>query len=515
MNMNITKAKAFNDKMGKAKHYPRHQNLSKGGMVDKRKHFDAGGVTGNTTQQGNLGSLAEGAGAGAATGAAIGSVVPVLGTAAGAALGAITGAGPQLASFLTPQSQYQANLAPTTNYDYSNSINAGASTALNPTAVNQAIGAEQGIAGQYGNIASGNYGPTGNPALTQLAQTTGTNVANTAALQAGQRGSAANVGLAARQIGQTGAATQQNAVGQAATQTANQSLGALGQEGTIQNQIATQGLGEQGVGANVLATGAGANNAQNTTNVSNYGMAQGLNQSTAGANAAATQKTAGGLLGGLGSALSFLDKGGEVQKFDAGGPTLGVDTTLNPNNGTIAAGNVNSPSSVVGNFLKGNSSKGDSDPTGLNSLGSGIGNVISGGSGGGDEAMSAIMARGGRVHPGPHKSHVANYLFADGGTAGGKDVPALVSAKEVYLNPHQVHEVVERGADPMKIGHHFPGSDKVKKNSEKNDVIPVTLEDGGVVLPISVTTHKDASQKGRKFVERAHAKRYLKKPKGI
>lgn len=96
----------------------------------------------------------------------------------------------------------------------------------------------------------------------------------------------------------------------------------------------------------------------------------------------------------------------------------------------------------------------------------------------------------------------------------GQSVPAIVSPKEVYLNPKQVKEVVERGADPMKIGYKFPGKDKVHKDSLKNDMIKTKLEEGGVVLPIHITTHKDASHKGRKFVERAVAK-HMKRPSGV
>lgn len=506
--MNVTKAKAFNEKMGKAKHFPRHLDMSKGGMIDKRKHFDDGGVA--TT------------------------VAPAIGGQGGN--GNTTQGG--LIGGITQQTGYQASLAPTTQLNYAPTVGAASTAALNPADVNAAIAAEQGLAGQYGNIAAGT-GP--NPALTALANQTGTNVANTAALQAGQRGSSGNVGLMAREIGQTGAATQQTAVGQAANTQANQSLNALSAEGALQGQIGSQALGEQGTAASVYGTAANANTGQNNTNVSNFAQAQGLNQATAAGNTSNAAATQGGLIGGIGTALtSIFDKGGEVKKMDAGGsldvntqlpgapaqpvtpltgptlqmapmpgaqiaapatPNLGVNTSLPiPQDPTIGGQSVGS---YIGKVLQGEGKGKDSDPTGFRSLGSGLG------------AAALALAKGGKVHPGPHKSHVANYLFADGGTVGGDKVPALVSAKEVYLNPHQVHEVVERGADPMKIGHHFPGTDKVKKNSQKNDVIPVTLEDGGVVLPISVTTHKDASEKGRKFVERAHAKRYLKKPKGI
>ncbi len=537
--MDLAKAKRFNEKMGKAKHYPRHQNLSKGGMVDKRKHFADGGVSANTTQ-----STAGSAGLGFGNQPSDSVFSPGLGLYNPVGFtNAIGGVAQGIGAAFTPQNQFQAQLAPTENLNYAPTIAGGTNSALNAGTVNSAIGAEQGLASQYGDIAAGR-GP--NPAQTMLNQQTGRNVANTAALQAGQRGGAANAGLLARQIGQQGAATQQEAVGQGATLQANQQLGALGAQGALQGQIAQQGLGEQGIGANVLGAGAGALNAQNANQIANYGQAQGLNQQTAQANAAATQKTVGGLTGGVGALLSFLDEGGDVHPkmmadggsllnapvqmpgapvqplagptldmqampgapmAQAPGPGLNVDTSMpNPENSTIATGVVKNggpddgASSIVGKILGGGKSKdGDDDPTGFKGLGSGIGTMFSG------------KARGGMV--GPHKSHVANYLFAEGGTT--ESVPALVSPNEVSLDPHQVREVVERGADPMLIGHRFPGHDKVGKNSQKNDIIPTMLEDGGVVIPISITTHKDASNKARKFVEKAHAKRYMKKPKGI
>lgn len=102
---------------------------------------------------------------------------------------------------------------------------------------------QQGTANMYGDIAAGR-GP--NPAQAALNQSTGQNVANQAALMAGQRGAGANVGLLARQAAQQGAATQQQAVGQSATLQANQQIAGLqGLSGAQQNMGATQ----QAIGA--------------------------------------------------------------------------------------------------------------------------------------------------------------------------------------------------------------------------------------------------------------------------
>lgn len=98
-------------------------------------------------------------------------------------------------------------------------------------------------AGRYEDVASGR-GP--NPAQAMLNQQTGNNIAQQAALMAGQRGAGANVGLLARQAAQQGAATQQQAVGQGATMQAQQSLNAL--SGLTAAQQAAANVAQQQVG---------------------------------------------------------------------------------------------------------------------------------------------------------------------------------------------------------------------------------------------------------------------------
>ena len=112
------------------------------------------------------------------------------------------------------------------------------------------LGQQQGLANMLGAQALG-AGP--NPAMAQLAQTTGQNIAAQNALMAGQRGAGANVGLMAREAAQQGAGIQQQAVGQAATMRAQQQLAA---EQALQNQQAQMaGLTSQQVGQQMAATG--------------------------------------------------------------------------------------------------------------------------------------------------------------------------------------------------------------------------------------------------------------------
>lgn len=136
---------------------------------------------------------------------------------------------------------------------------------------------QQGTAAQYQGIANGT-GP--NPAQAALNQSTGQNVANQAALMAGQRGASANVGLLARQAAQQGAATQQQAVGQGATLQAQQQLGAL--SGLTAQQQAI-GNTQQNV-ANIAAQQIGQQQAQQAQLAAQAAQQVGLQQ--AGTNAA-------------------------------------------------------------------------------------------------------------------------------------------------------------------------------------------------------------------------------------
>ena len=207
-----------------------------------------------------------------------------------------------IGGLLTNQNGYQAQLAPTQTSNYAPTIDQASQQALAGYGSAQGIQAQQqGLANQLQAETQGG-GP--NPAQAALAQNTGTNVANQAALMAGQRGAGANAGLIARQAAQQGASTQQQAVGQAANLQAQQQLAA---QQELQQQQATMGgqnIQEQGVNASLFGTAAGAQNAQNNTAVQNYGMAQGINANVAQNNANNANAMTGKILGGIPSALS-------------------------------------------------------------------------------------------------------------------------------------------------------------------------------------------------------------------
>jgi hypothetical protein len=111
----------------------------------------------------------------------------------------------------------------------------------------------------------------------------------------------------------------------------------------------------------------------------------------------------------------------------------------------------------------------------------------------------------GQQNYGPSQyGHVVKFLqYSEGGEA--KAVPAMVSPGEIYLTPDHVQQVLNNNANPLKIGHKYAGIAKIHGDSRKNDTIPVTLEDGGVVIPRHVVNKMNAKE-AELFVRRAHSK---------
>lgn len=93
---------------------------------------------------------------------------------------------------------------------------------------------QQMMLGQQLSAATQGQGPS--VAQSQLAETTGQNVARQQAMLAGQRGASANVGLLGRNIAQAGAQTQQQAAGQAATLRAQEQIAARQQLAALSGQ---------------------------------------------------------------------------------------------------------------------------------------------------------------------------------------------------------------------------------------------------------------------------------------
>ncbi len=178
---------------------------------------------------------------------------------------------------------------------------------------------QQQLAQALQNQAMG-VGP--NPAQAALNQSTQANIANQAALMAGQRGAGANAGLIARQAAQQGAATQQQAAGQSATMQAQQQIAAqqaLAQQQQNMAQLAGTQVGQQAnaiSGYNQAALEGNKNvlggiQGQNNANVAMVSNTNNANSGVAQTNANNTAKAQGGLFNSIGGALG-LAEGGEV-----------------------------------------------------------------------------------------------------------------------------------------------------------------------------------------------------------
>lgn len=363
---------------------------------------------------------------------------------------------------------------------------------------------------QLQGVANGT-GP--NPAQAQLAQATGANVANQAALMAGQRGAGANVGLIARQAAQQGASTQQQAAGQAATLQANQSLNALGAMGNL----ATSQANQQANATNALSNASQSAYGQVSNNISNQNNSRinqqaGINSVNAGVaagNQQANSNLIGNITGGIGGALtSFLADGGKVAQapkahFDMGG---GVGTALAPLEGASgpqsSAGkyfqSINSPSGMQQGLGPGFQSS-----AGATQSGAALGSAIKNHDWGGSPTGQAIAGGAG------DSMGVGDTMMA----AKGGPVQALVSKGETYLSPKKVEDVVEKGANPLKVGEKIPGKPQFPGNDYRNDTVKKTLQSGGFVIPNEIMQSKDAAKKASAFVAAHFKSQSMKKGK--
>lgn len=441
--------------------------------------------------------------------------------------------------------------APVTNDQYAAQLgNTNRALQQNDIVYNQAMSqnATGNLGGTFAQLQNITNGQGPNPAQAQLAQATAANTANQAALMAGQRGSSANTGLIARQAAMQGGANQQASAGQAATLQAQQSLSALGQQGQIaQNQIQNQ---QQAANADINAHQNQQQqllNAIGQQNNANVGMQSNVNNANAGiANTVAggQMQLIGNLAGGAGSAAMMMAGGGSVMPLPLAMADGGV-----PNQTAKGA------QSNLGKFLNGTASSTPAGTVGAGAnqlgqaVGKGIGSMFSSSSPSSQPATGGSSASDYTSTTGQGGSDSSDYknldahdsqleqdlaqgpqaMMADGGlmaiasklapmiqmmAAHGGKVPALVSPGERYLSPKDVEEV-EHGADPMEKGKKIPGKAKVKgdKNSYANDTVPATLEEGGIVLPRSVTQAKHPHWEAHKFVSQIMAKQGKQLPK--
>lgn len=498
----------------------------------------------------------------------MGSVGGLLGLSGGA--GGTGFAGPQAAQITDPVTGQQISTA----YNGVQNSMQSQQNLLNALQNQNGLQNQSAVYNQLQGVVNGT-GP--NPAQAQLAQATGANTANQAALMAGQRGANQNVGLIARQAAMQGANNQQQSAGQAATMQAQQSLNALNSAGQMAGSMAANQIGQ--TNANTQAQQAeqqnllNSQNAYNTGQVNMQGNINSANAGLANTQLQGQQATMGGIMNGASSLMSALAEGGRVtrKRYDDGGE-------VQPDQQAAA------PQADFGNFQGANSNENYSmtpasfsSDAGAAALGGGGGKSGGGGGGGG---LLALLAEGGEVQD-PDIPSSSGYLgkskfgaFLKGATqkpaqssgmstpsfggnygaqalyqalsglgkqqpnqqptniptgdprevtnssmdnqqtdsgqdlqpvmaaAEGGKVPAMVSPGEQYLPPKEVKEVAKGKKDPLKAGERIPGTPKVSgaKNSYANDTVPKTLEEGGIVIPRSITQGKNPHWDAMRFV---------------
>ncbi len=376
---------------------------------------------------------------------------------------------------------------------------------------------------QMQQVAAG-QGP--NPAQAQLAQATGQNVANQAALMAGQRGASSNAGLTARQAAQQGANTQQQAAGQGATLQAQQSLNAIGQSGQMANTMAAQQQQQTNQNTNSQqAMNQNLMNAQQGKNAAAVATQTSVNAGNAAMNLQQQQQSAnlaGNMAGAAGSALVALSgttPQTSAQKQEASNAAFASDFDKRQASGFAPQAQTPPPMAPTSEMAEGGPvgqpqamAQAPQQQVTPNPPLPSMAMLMSAEANA--PAMDIMSSQAGQqpiASGAPKYGNVVGHMMAKGGSvqrfALGGPVPALVSPGEKYLPPQAV-EKVKQGANPLAMGQTIPGKPKVSgsKNSYANDTVPATLEEGGIVLPRSVTQSKNPQWAAHKFVSAILAK---------
>jgi len=410
----------------------------------------------------------------------------------------------------------------------------------------------------------------------QLTGATNQGIQQAAGTVASQKG--LNPALAARMAGEQAANSTQTAANQSAQLQAQTQLNALGQQASLANQQAGQQIGQtntntqtaMGMNNQVLQGIQGQNNA----NVSNVGQQNSANSAIAKGNQGAQSGLVGGLMNSLGTAATmlaydggkvpapkYMANGGQATQFDQpmqdmGGPNYAAMAPGPAPAGqvpmTAQVAQVNNPiakpkSSAIAGILKGNpqSTQGQ-DPvySGASALGNGLmalgkslfGGAPSDGSSGGpppatsDDDSSSKPAQfspssklsfnlGGddSSSKSPSKmfgvGNASSLMSALPAMARGGKVPAMVSPGEIYLKPREAREVAKGKKSPMS-GERIAGVAPVRGNSIKNDIVPKTLDEGGVVIPKSILEGPRPHQEAYKFVNAVLGKGAMKRKAG-
>lgn len=305
---------------------------------------------------------------------------------------------------------------------------------------------QQALANQLQMQAMG-QGP--NPAQAQLAQATQANTANQAALMAGQRGSAANAGLIARQAAMQGSANQQQSAGQAASMGAQQQIAAQqalgGQQAQMQNVAGQQtgNLLNQNTGYNQLAQNQqqmflNANAAANNANVAMQSNANNVGAQVSMGNQTNNKGILGGVMSGIGAVMGGFAQGGMVPNYADGG-AVGPSSSLAQmlSQSTAAASQLANSSMSAPGFTS---------PTGA-----------------------------------PQEDYSKDF---NSGSKAGKGISSMFASS----------------------GGKVPGKPTVMGNSSKNDTVHAMLSPGEVVVPRTVMQSPNPAEAAKRFVAALLAK---------
>jgi hypothetical protein len=421
----------------------------------------------------------------------------------GSAVGTLLGGGSNNSGFTASSANI---LNPTTVQQAQDAYTAANTGVTQQQALAQALAA-QGTQGMNSQAAlaqalqaqANGQGP--NPAQAALAQNTAANTSNQAALMAGQRGSAANAGLIARQAAQQGAVNQQNSIGQAATLGAQQQLAAQQQ----QQQLAATQIGQQAT-ANQSYNQAAQGEQQNLLNSiaqqnnANVGMQSNINNanaSIANTNANNTANSLGGLINGAGGVLGNVATGLFSGGASGAGGLLagGAGDAVGALGGALPAigeGLMDAAPAVMmaakGGMVRQNDVK---PPVGSN------------------PKLAQVQAKDRLPLPQHIKGMASIYhphilRMADGGDVSDVQTPTqdnTVHAPSEVQDPSTVSKDSPLRIKTFMGGGQIPGKPKVNHNDVKNDVVPAMLTPKEIVLPLSVTQADDAPEKAKAFVE--------------
>ena len=352
----------------------------------------------------------------------------------------------------------------------------------------QGVAEQTGLASQL-QAESNGQGP--NPAQAALNASTGQNVANQAALMAGQRGASANPALLAREAAQQGAATQQQAVGQGATLQAGQQLAAQGQ---LQNLASTQ-VG-QTAGA-VQAVNQAQQNEQSILQNANTAQNNAQVQAQSNINNVNSQSS-NNILGGITSGLGAL---GAVVDLAEGGPVKRPQPAMYAGGG--AAGG---PQSFAANWLNA------PNTVAVSTAGPSIEAT------GPVKQLSDQFKNTKRMTATTQPAHVAATDYS-GPNQAGPDAPASMPAGNQIstMSPTPTMVAAAGGrvsralaAKGGKVNPTGPGQRATKKDdSYDNDKVPALLSAGEIVIPRHITQHPMAAQKAAQFVQATLNKRRM------